>query len=136
MNFGPKQVGRCLCCQTDCFEVLETQTEGPLIGHPKRIGPQLECGTQVEFLMSDGTEASITFCIGCANELRIEHYQDVWEACIERNELSLRLADRKENVIKMATAKVQSIFPIDIRRCRRVHPESDMLIVDRRWNNG
>ncbi len=136
MNFGPKQVGRCLCCQDDCYEVLEVWTDGSLEGHPRRLGKQLECGTQVEFLMSNGTETDITFCITCANELTIEHYQDIWEACIDRDRLDMLLTGARLNDVKMATLKSQAIFPMDILLFRKIHPETDRLYVDRRRNNG
>lgn len=133
MDVGPKQLGRCPCCGTECYEILECHVGGPLDGHPKSLGPQRECGTQIEFLLSDGTEADITCCIDCAGRLLPQDYQSIWEAIIDRVDLSCRLAKQSENERRRAVAQYTRIWPVALLRCRVVDPETNSLRVDRRW---
>lgn len=128
-----KAVGRCLCCAEsvhDVYQVLD-QPGHPLDGHPVRIGPQTALATQVEFLLSDGSEADITFCRPCADALRPAHYIEVWRACVERGDLSLRLAGRSENARLVAKARGLAQWPVGILR-RRLAVEDGQLVVDRR----
>jgi len=128
-----KQTGRCCCCLTDCHEIRAVFTDGPLAGHPSRVGPQLDCGTQVEFLLSDGSEADVTFCFDCATRLQPAHYQALWQACGDRLELSLRGQGRRPQEITMARAAWDAHWPVAVLRCRKELPDLGRHGVDRRW---
>jgi len=51
----------------------------PYAGRPRRVGKMLECGTQVEFLLSDGTMMPLTMCVECAQSLTPESYGDLMD---------------------------------------------------------
>lgn len=132
LTFGPKKVACCLCCQQECFHVYAyDKNEGPMKGHPVRVGPQLECWTQIEFLLSDGTEADITFCIDCAKKVKPEHYQVIWGACIDRFNMGFSISNRSANERKAGLLHLMRIYPIALLRLRRVDQEG-RLVVDRR----
>ena len=93
------RTGCCLCCSEPVFQVYETRSEPghPLDGHPTRVGPMLDSGTQVEVLLNDGSVAHLTFCRPCADEFRPATYHRAWLALVDRNDVSMRLSGRSEN---------------------------------------
>lgn len=123
----PKMAGGCLSCGTECYTVLERNTEGL----PTILGSQLECGTQVEFLLSNGSEAGVTFCLDCANALTPADYGLVWQTCLEAN---LRvLARRPRNQIIAALNSYGPLWIVAKVRKRRESGQPDrQLVVDRR----
>lgn len=127
-----KRNGSCLCCGTPVYRVIEVWQDGPLEGTPRRVGKQLDVGTQVTFQMSDGSEADVSFCIDCAPAVRPAHYRTIWEACLDREALGLRLAGRSANERTAAMARGLKLFPVARVRRRRESEEPGMLMVDRR----
>ena len=127
-----KRAGCCCCCAEPVYAVLEVMTDGPLTGHPRRLGPQLDAGTQVEFLLSDGSEADVSFCLVCAAHLTPADYQKVWECVIDRALLAFRVAGRAATEQRMAVESYRRIFPIAVVRWRREGREINRLVVDRR----
>lgn len=130
--YPPKWPACCLCCRTPAYEVLVTRDQPghPLDGAPKRRGAMLDAGTQVEFLMSDGAEADITFCTTCAANIEPAHYQPIWRACIAAAEVQLRLAGKSDNERVAALAALMAIWPMAL--VRRRHEAEGTLTVDRR----
>lgn len=128
----PKQIGRCLCCGGDCYEIRGVITDGPLAGHPNRVGRMLPDGLQVEFLLSDGTECDITFCVACARNLVPEHYARVWDRVLDRTHLSVTVANRRPVERQLALRQVLAVYPVAILRWRREGAEINSLIVDKR----
>lgn len=130
--FGPKQIGRCLQCRQDVHEVLETHPEGhPLAGHPSRVGKQLDIGTQVRCLLSNGTTADIAFCLDCATALEPADYWPLWLACVDRQDLALQLAGRSDQVRRAERLKGLDVFPLTIVGRRRASPDG-LPMLDRR----
>lgn len=132
MTFGPKKAGCCLACGVEVYEVREYWGEGLLAGHPRRLGRMQEHGTQVTFLLSDGSEADVTFCIDCALRLEPEDYAAAWEACVERTDLSARVASWSPNQRTAAIAHLMGLWPVAVVRRRREGAEPQTLIMDRR----
>ena len=128
-----KTAGRCFCCRTPVFEILEEFSDShPLTGHPSRLGAPLDCGTQIELLMSNGAEADIAFCIDCARKVQPEHLWSIWETCIDRADLSFRAAGRSENERRSAVKANMDLWPVGLLRCRVYDPEVGLYRVDRR----
>lgn len=127
-----KKNASCLCCGEPTFEVRDVYLEGPLAGTPRRVGRMLDTGTQVEFLMSDGSEADISFCLPCVDSLRPEHYQAVWTACLDRAELSFTLSGHSPNQRKILMAQLMAVWPVALLRKRREGVEDRTLVIDRR----
>ena len=128
----PKVAGHCLCCHTACYAVLQVdpQTDRPLV-----LGAAEECQTQIEFLMNDGSEADITFCLECATDVRPEHYPAIWRTCVDA--LAAELADRSPN------ERVAKLLPYTRKwilgrlRFRREDPSGGRrTVVDRRLSVG
>lgn len=128
-----KRLGCCLCCAEPIYEVRETrdQPEHPLHGHPTRLGPMLEHGTQVTLLMSDGSEADVSFCLPCATHLTPATYQRAWLACVERGDLSAQVMRRSPNARVVAYARALAVWPMAVVRWRRVNEEG-RAVLDRR----
>lgn len=114
-----KAAGCCTCCREEIYEVYDRWTDGPLAGHPRRLGPMLEHGTQVEVLLSDGSTADIAMCLPCAQALVPEAYSALWRACVRRQNLSLQLAGRSANERKVAHAHLARLWPLALLRRRR-----------------
>ena len=132
MTFGPKRAGRCLACQVDVYEVKQTWEEGPLAGSPRRLGQMLENGCQVELLMSDGSEADITFCIDDANAITPADLPAIWAACLDHLDLVLQLSGKSDNERRAHVAAAMRVYPVAILRKRREGTQPGMLMVDRR----
>ena len=133
MTFGPKQAGRCLACQVDVHEFKQVHPDGhPRAGAPARLGPQLDHGTQLTLQMSNGAEADIAFCIECANQVRPAHLQEIWSACIDATEVSLRALGRSENQITHAVARQMRLWPVAILWKRRHAMVPGGVMIDRR----
>lgn len=126
-----KQAGRCLCCAQDCYEVREVWTEGPLTGHPRRLGPQLDHATQVTFVLTDGSQADVTFCDDCARALEPAHYRALWLRIVERQDLSLTIAGRGDNDRRLSRTALLEKYPVGVVGRRREVGDGQ-LGVDRR----
>ncbi len=127
-----KAAGRCLCCGEDVYEVrhVRDDPEHPLDGQPVRLGPQRESGTQVAFLLSNGSEVAISFCCACADAIRPEHYRALWRACVLRADVSLALAGRRVTERRVVWARSLATYPI--AQLRRRHEVDGLLALDRR----
>lgn len=131
MDLTAKKPGCCLGCGEEVREVREYFEDGPLVGMPRRCGPYTEHGVQAEFLMSDGSEADITFCLDCANQIMPEDYQPIWEACLDLTDKVL--SGRHANERKARLAESTKLWPVALLRCRREDPALREMVVDRRW---
>lgn len=127
MTFGPKVAGACLGCGKPCYAVLQIDTQ---TGRPLAIGAAEEHQTQIEFLLSDGSEADVTFCLECAGEVRPEHYPAIWRACIDA--FAAELGGRSPNERTAKLAAYQQKWIVGQLRKRRHDPESGQIVVDRR----
>jgi len=114
------------------YEIRQTREEPghQLDGHPVRLGAQLEHGTQVTFLLANGSEADVSLCRDCAGNLRPEHYREMWRACVLRGDVSLALAGRSANERRVAWATMLARYPI--AQVRRRHEVDGILAIDRR----
>lgn len=71
----PKLVGHCSCCDGPCYEQIATFPEGhALAGRPRNVGTIKSETKRMEFLLSDSTTMTMTFCGKCAEELTVEDY--------------------------------------------------------------
>ena len=131
-TFEPKRLGCCVCCGAECYQVLGVQETGPLAGHPNRLGPMLECGVQVEFLLSDGSEADVTCCVECAKTLTPEDYQRVWETCLARGIQSFEVAGRPRREMLAAMLPLFQLWPVAVKLWRREAPEINRLVLARK----
>lgn len=103
-------------------------------GYPIRIGRQLECGTEVEFLLADGTTTHLTFCLACAHRLRPEEYGPLWESVLDLTDRSLQRLDRSNNERKVVLATLARQWPIAVLFRRRINYETTPAtpVIDRR----
>ena len=129
MNFSPKKLGCCLGCDRECFEVLGTHPDGPLEGHPNRLGPMRPHGVQVGFLLSDGTEADVTFCRTCAAALTPADYPAVWEACLVRGILSHQVAKRPHKELLTTMLPLMRKWPVAVAYWRTENQEIGRLVL-------
>ena len=132
MNFGPKRLACCLSCLRECFEVLGVHETGPLAGYPSRVGPMLPHGVQVGFLLSDGTEADVTFCRDCASQLTPEEYQAAWDACVDRSILALEISGRRRREIVRAVLPLAKKWPVAVIYWRQEDREIGRLVLARK----
>ena len=127
-----KRLGCCTLCETEVYEVKEylDRPDSPRHGHPCRLGPLLENGTQVVFQMSDGSEAAITFCVPCAGPLTAADYPGIWQIVCESNAISLAGRPRNEQI--ELQQRCQALYPVALLCWRREDPEAGRLTMDRR----
>lgn len=128
LTFGTKIAGACLCCGTPCYAILQAD---PSTGRPLVLGAAEEHQTQVEFLLSDGSEADITFCIECAAKLEPEHYPAIWRACVEAFEAELAGRSRNERIAKLLSYTKKWILA-RLRHRRHDPSAPGRICIDRR----
>lgn len=90
----------------------------------------LDHGTQVEFLLSDGTEADVTFCVDCAGQLAASDYHPLWSAVIEVTDRLLKF--HSSNDRRRGLSRMQRQWPLAVLRWRRESPVTGAMVVDRR----
>lgn len=74
----PKIIGHCTCCDAACYEVISQFPEGhALAGRPRKIWHILPATRRVEFLLSDSSTMTLTFCGNCADELSPQDYPKI-----------------------------------------------------------
>ena len=143
LPFPPKRLACCLGCGREVYQIISYHTEGPLAGHPNRVGPMLTperiddparqgVGVQVEFLMSDGAEADVAFCVDCAAALTPDDYQPAWEACVARGLLSYEVAGRPVQEMRRAMLPMAQLWPVAVTLWRKQIPELPRLVLARR----
>ena len=116
-----KRPGCCTRCETPVYE----------IGPNGAVGRMTDLGTQVEFLLSDGTECDVTFCTTCAAALSPGDFGAVWDAVLDAT--GRELADRHPTERVMKTIPMTRIWPLAILRRRRESPEQPgVMVLDRR----
>jgi hypothetical protein len=126
-----KRAGCCTRCDREIYEVRDTFAEGPLAGHPRRLGPMLDHGCQVTFQLADGALADVACCVDCANALTPADYQAIWDRVVERVALSSRLARQSDNQRRATITAYRRRYPVAVvgRRCES---EPGVLALDRR----
>ena len=124
----PKRAGCCLCCGDATYTILGTTLDGT----PNRLGPMLPDGVQVTFLMSDGTEADVTFCVACARALRPADYPRVWDRVVDAVDHAAARAQRRPVERRLLVRPYLTLWPLAILRWRRESAELSRLVVDRR----
>lgn len=139
MRIGEKVAGQCLGCRAVIRPVLETIPAGPLAGHPRRLGPPTAAWTQVEWLLSDGSEADVECCVDCAASLTPADYGPLWRACVARSVLSFQAQGRwPSTAARLAITRLMQTRPMAVRLWRRLRPgEAESALptmeVDPRW---
>jgi hypothetical protein len=134
MTFQEKRPGCCLACGREVYAVVDYfPADHPWAGQPRTLGRQLDHGTQVEFLLPDGSEADISFCVPCASRLTPADYSALWACVLDRTDATLRVAGRREAERRMTLAPLMRAWPMAKLRARREIPEMPgQLTVDRR----
>lgn len=124
----PKVAGCCLCCHAECYQVI---ARDPKTDRPLALGPQLERGTQVTFMLSNGSEADITFCSACAAEITPADYPAIWSAVLRT--VAASLDGLSPNQRAMRLRPYTQMWIMGRLRRRREDPEHrGRVIVDRR----
>ena len=60
-----RKTGCCVDCDTELYEIPQVHTQGPYTGHPMRLGPPLDGGLAITFLLMDGTLCDLSLCAEC-----------------------------------------------------------------------
>ena len=61
-----RKTGCCVDCDAELYEIPQVHTKGPYTGHPMRLGPPLDGGLAITFLLMDGTLCDLSLCAECA----------------------------------------------------------------------
>ncbi|HDY64847.1 MAG TPA: hypothetical protein ENH84_01270 [Phycisphaerae bacterium] len=72
-----RKTGCCVDCDTELYEIRQTHTKGPYTGHPMRLGPPLDGGLAITFLLMDGTLCDLSLCAVCGPEVEA-HLPRIW----------------------------------------------------------
>lgn len=121
MTFADKRPGCCTRCETPVYEIADNGA----------VGRMTDRGTQVEFLLSDGTECDVTFCNDCAAGLALEDFGPMWDAVLAAT--ARELAERPLDERARLTMPLMRVWPLAILRRRRESPESPgVMVLDRR----
>ena len=62
-----RKTGCCVNCDAELYEILQVRTDGPYAGHPSRLGPPLDGGLAITFLLMDGTLCDLSLCAECGS---------------------------------------------------------------------
>lgn len=60
-----RKTGCCVDCDAELYEIPQFHTTGPYAGHPMRLGPPLDGGLAITFLLMDGTLCDLSLCAEC-----------------------------------------------------------------------
>ena len=63
-----RKTGCCVDCDAELYEIRQVHTKGHYAGHPMRLGPPLDDGLAITFLLMDGTLCDLSLCAACADE--------------------------------------------------------------------
>ena len=63
-----RKTGCCVDCDAELYEIPQVHTKGPYTGHPMRLGPPLDGGLAITFLLMDGTLCDLSLCAECGPE--------------------------------------------------------------------
>lgn len=136
---GTKSYGRCCCCSTDVYDVLETFAEGPCAGENARVGLMKDDGTQVEVMLSDGSVAHFDMCVSCAMNLQPEYLLAMWDTHVRRTDDFARLAKKRDAQRRAEVRAAARVYPVGVIKWRRQDRElamqravPDGLVIDRR----
>lgn len=135
MTFSQKKLGCCLACGQEVYQVLSYYTEGPLEGHPNRVGPMLATGCQVEFFLSDGSTADVAFCRDCAGQLRPADYWPAWVACWKRAQLAFEIDGRRPAEQRLRLLPMLQVWPVGVKCWRKEAQESHRLVLARKTDD-
>ena len=113
VTFGPKRPGCCIACGTPVYEA----------------GRMTEAGTQIEFVLSDGSEVAVTFCLADATALTPVDYDAMWAECVRATVEALPL-DRPHDRHHCRILLGSKWLVGQVRRRREA--EAGVLVVDRR----
>lgn len=131
MIFTTKKPGHCLACGEPTFEIREHAEATAETRERWRLGAMLDSGTQVEFLLSDGTCAHLDMCVDCATALQPEDYLAAWDAVLDRT--AERLRDARPNERRRKLGRLARVWPMAVLRWRRQDPATGRIVVDRRF---
>ena len=116
-----KRPGCCTRCETPVYE----------IGRNGAVGRMTDLGTQVEFLLSNGTECDVTFCTTCAAALSPGDFGAVWDAVLDAT--GRELAGRTPTERARLMAPLMRVYPMGVLRWRLESPEQPgVMVLDRR----
>lgn len=121
-----KLVGCCTTCGCECFDISERFPDGHVLaGEPRRVGRMLDCGTQIEFMLSDGSLHPLTFCLDCSATILPDDYPAIWDTVVSAWERSITNDHREAIGAKPWTDEQREKYR------RRFYP---LWIVGRLWN--
>ena len=78
-----KKTGCCTLCDTEVHEVKTYFPEGPLYRFPRKIGKPLPSKVSIEYVLSDGSRATLTSCTACESAmLDPANFPSIWRKVI------------------------------------------------------
>ncbi len=60
-----RKTGCCVDCDAELYEIPQVHTTGSYAGYPMRLGPPLDGGLAITFLLMDGTLCDLSLCAEC-----------------------------------------------------------------------
>lgn len=74
-----KKIGSCTLCDAEVYEIKTVFSEGPMLGFPRNVGKALPNAYTVNYVLTDGSLASLTCCESCrADMLNEEFFPAIW----------------------------------------------------------
>ena len=74
-----KKYGCCTLCDTEVYEIKTYFPEGPLHGFPRKTGRPLPSAWRIDYVLADGSHASLTSCESClANMKDPANFPSLW----------------------------------------------------------
>jgi hypothetical protein len=127
-----RRMASCLGCQAPCFYVHETWPDGPLAGHPRVVGGQLDTATQIRFRLDDGAVVDLDFCVSCAARVTPADFDAIWDAIAAYTAVTHAHHRRPAGETRRAIAAVRDRWILGRVVNRRFVPELGRCVVDRR----
>lgn len=83
MSDDVKHAGCCSRCNVEIREVTTRFPEGPLHGWPRGIGAPLENSWRIEYVLLDGTRATVSCCENCKSWMcDPANFSEMWQKVI------------------------------------------------------
>jgi len=74
-----KKTGCCTLCDAEVYEIISYFPDGPLLGFPRKIGKALPNAYTVDYILTEGSIASLTCCESCrADMINEAFFPAIW----------------------------------------------------------
>ena len=79
-----KRLGCCTLCEKPVYEITQTYTREPIKGWARRLGAPTADHRTVDYILSDGSHAAMSFCADCEERAKDPaNFPEIWRLALE-----------------------------------------------------